>query len=79
LQLDAIEDKAERLELLCELNVVSQVSNVCHTAIVQNAWQRGQPLAIHGWVYSLKDGLLKDLNCTVDSVEQVADAYRIDA
>jgi carbonic anhydrase len=58
LQLDAIEDKAQRLELLCELNVVSQVSNVCHTTIVQNAWRRGQPLAIHGWVYSLADGLL---------------------
>ena len=79
LQLDAIEDKTQRLELLCELNVISQVSNVCHTTIVQNAWQRGQPLAVHGWVYSLKDGLLKDLNCTVDSLEQVADAHRIDA
>ena len=79
LQLDAIEDKTERLELLCELNVVSQVSNVCHTTIVQNAWRRGQPLAIHGWVYSLADGLLKDLDCTVDRAEQIADAYRIDA
>jgi carbonic anhydrase len=79
LQLDAIEDKAQRLELLCELNVVSQVSNVCHTTIVQNAWRRGQPLAIHGWVYSLADGLLKDLDCTVDKAEQIADAYRIDA
>ncbi len=78
LQLDAIEDKAPRLELLCELNVVSQVSNVCHTTIVQNAWRRGQPLAIHGWVYSLADGLLKDLDCTVDRAEQIADAYRID-
>ena len=78
LQLDAIEDKAQRLELLCELNVVSQVSNVCHTTIVQNAWRRGQPLAIHGWVYSLADGLLKDLDCTVDKAEQIADAYRID-
>ena len=79
LQLDAIEDKTQRLELLCELNVVSQVSNVCHTTIVQNAWRRGQPLAIHGWVYSLADGLLKDLDCTVDKAEQIADAYRIDA
>ena len=78
LQLDAIEDKTQRLELLCELNVVSQVSNVCHTTIVQNAWRRGQPLAIHGWVYSLADGLLKDLDCTVDKAEQIADAYRID-
>ena len=79
LQLDAIEDKTQRLELLCELNVVSQVSNVCHTTIVQNAWRRGQPLAIHGWIYSLADGLLKDLDCTVDKAEQIADAYRIDA
>jgi len=55
------------------------VSNVCHTTIVQNAWRRGQPLAIHGWVYSLADGLLKDLDCTVDKAEQIADAYRIDA
>jgi carbonic anhydrase len=78
-QLDAIEDEAQRLELLCELNVAAQVSNVCHTTIVQKAWQRGQPLAIHGWVYSLADGLLKDLDCTVDRVEQIADAFRIDA
>lgn len=77
-QLNAIEDEAQRLELLCELNVASQVSNVCHTTIVQKAWQRGQPLAIHGWVYSLADGLLKDLDCTVDRVEQIADAYHID-
>ena len=78
-QLDAIDDEALRLELLCELNVASQVSNVCHTTIVQKAWQRGQSLAIHGWVYSLADGLLKDLDCTVDRLQQIADAYRIDA
>lgn len=79
LELDQIEDKTQRLDLLCELNVASQVSNVCHTTIVQNAWQRGQSLAIHGWVYSLADGLLKDLDCTVDKVEQIANAYRLDA
>ena len=78
-QLDAIDDKAQRLELLCELNVASQVANVCHTTIVQKAWQRGQSLAIHGWVYSLADGLLKDLDCTVDGLQQIANAYRIDA
>jgi len=75
--LEAIPDKEHRLETLCELNVMAQVANVCHTTIVQNAWQRGQPLSVHGWVYSLRDGLLKDLNCTVDSAEQIADAYRI--
>lgn len=75
--LEAIPDKEQRLEALCELNVATQVSNVCHTTIVQNALQRNQPLAIHGWVYSLKDGLLKDLDCTVDRVDQIADAYRV--
>jgi carbonic anhydrase len=76
--LEAIADKEQRLESLCELNVMSQVSNVCHTTIVQNAWQRSQPLAIHGWVYSLKDGLLKNLDCTVDRADQIADAYRVE-
>jgi carbonic anhydrase len=75
--LEAIPDKEQRLESLCELNVATQVSNVCHTTIVQNAWQRSQPLAVHGWVYSLKDGLLKDLDCTVHRVDQIADAYRV--
>ena len=76
-RIEAIEDREARLNLLCELNVMTQVSHVCHTTIVQNAWQRGQKLAIHGWVYSLEDGLLKDLDCTVDRAEQIAEAYRI--
>jgi carbonic anhydrase len=76
-KIEAIEDKEARLELLCELNVKTQVAHVCHTTIAQNAWQRGQPLAVHGWVYSLKDGLLKDLDCTVDRADQIADAYRV--
>jgi len=76
-KIEAIEHKEARLELLCELNVKTQVAHVCHTTIAQNAWQRGQPLAVHGWVYSLKDGLLKDLDCTVDGADQIADAYRV--
>ncbi len=76
-KIEAIEDREARLELLCELNVKTQVAHVCHTTIAQNAWQRGQPLAVHGWVYSLKDGLLKDLDCTVDRADQIADAYRV--
>jgi len=76
-RIEAIPDKEARLNLLCELNVMTQVANVCHTTIVQNAWQRGQSLAVHGWVYSLKDGLLKDLDCTVDRADQIADAYRV--
>lgn len=76
-KIEAIEDKEARLELLCELNVKTQAAHVCHTTIVQNAWQRGQPLAVHGWVYSLKDGLVKDLDCTVTRADQIADAYRV--
>lgn len=76
-RLESVEDKDERLDLLCELNVMTQVGHVCHTTIAQNAWSRGQKLAVHGWVYSLKDGLLKDLDCTVDRVEQIPEAYRV--
>ncbi len=57
--------------------MVSQVSNVCHTTIVQNAWRRGQPLAVHGWIYSLKDGLITDLECTVSGPEQISEVYRM--
>lgn len=76
-RIEAIADKDERLQLLCELNVKVQVANVCHTTIVQNAWQRGQSLSVHGWVYSLKDGLLKDLECTAESAAQIAEAFRL--
>lgn len=53
------------------------MANVCHTTITQNAWQRGQPLTVHGWVYSLEDGLLKDLDCSVDGIEQIPEVYRV--
>jgi carbonic anhydrase len=76
-KIEALATEGERLNLLCELNVKTQVAHVCHTTIVQNAWQRGQQLAVHGWVYSLQDGLLKDLDCTVDRADQIADAYRV--
>jgi len=76
-RLEALDDEEARLDLLCELNVMTQVAHVCHTTIAQNAWARGQKLAVHGWVYSLKDGLLKDLECTVDRAEQIPEAYRV--
>ena len=66
-QLDAIEDCEERKDRLCELNVIEQVSNVCNTTIVRKAWKRGQPLAIHGWIYRLEDGLLRDLDVSAQS------------
>ena len=76
-RIEAIDDEETRLDLLCELNVMTQVSHVCHTTIAQNAWARGQKLAVHGWVYSLQDGLLKDLDCSVDQVDQIPDVYRV--
>jgi len=76
-RIDALQDDESRLHLLCELNVMAQVANVCHTTILQNAWSRGQDLAVHGWVYSLRDGLLRDLHCTVDRVEQISEIYRV--
>ena len=60
---------------LCELNVIEQVANVCQTTIVQDAWERGQELAVHGWIYGLKDGLLRDLNITVSSLDEAQRAY----
>ena len=55
------------LDRLCELNVIEQVANVCCTTIAQDAWERGQELAVHGWIYGLQGGLLRDLEVTVDS------------
>ncbi|HSB95802.1 MAG TPA: carbonate dehydratase, partial [Spongiibacteraceae bacterium] len=59
-----IEKVEDRVNLLCELNVKAQVLNVCHTIVVQNAWERGQQLEVHGWIYGVGDGLLHDLNVT---------------
>jgi carbonic anhydrase len=67
-----IDDENQRLDRLCELNVMEQVLNVGRTTIVQNAWQRGQELVVHGWIYGLQDGLLRDLGVTVDNAKQVA-------
>jgi carbonic anhydrase len=64
-ELVAISDERARLDRLCELNVVRQVKNVGSDVFVQDAWARGQPLAVHGWVYALADGLVKDLGVTV--------------
>jgi carbonic anhydrase len=64
-QLDSVSDMRMRLNRLCELNVVRQVSNVASDVFVQEAWARGQLLAVHGWIYSIADGLIKDLDVTV--------------
>ena len=72
-RLDAV-DAPERGALLCELNVIEQVVHVCQTTVVTDAWQRGQDLTIHGCVYGLHDGLLRDLGLSVTRITDVAEA-----
>ncbi len=66
---------AGRADRLCELNVIEQALNVCQTTIVQDAWERGQSLTVHGWVYGLSDGMLRDLNFVATSVPEARDTY----
>ncbi|HEV2852680.1 MAG TPA: carbonate dehydratase [Thermoanaerobaculia bacterium] len=72
--LDGIADAEGRLRRLCELNVLEQAVHVCETTIVQDAWRRGQPLAVHGWIYGLEDGLLRDLKFCVDGPDELRPA-----
>ena len=76
-ELEAAGDAGTHFDRMCEFNVAHQVANVCHTTIVQDAWRRGQPLAVHGWIYSLQDGLLQDLGVTTTGPEQVRPLYRM--
>jgi carbonic anhydrase len=66
-----------RADRLVELNVIEQAVNVCQTNIVQEAWERGQELTVHGWVYALKDGLIRDLQMNADSQENLARIYEV--
>jgi carbonic anhydrase len=68
-ELDEITDNGDRLNRLCELNVQAQVRNVCRSTVVQDAWHRGQSLSVHGWIYALHDGLLRDLGVTTERPE----------
>ncbi|GAB2711826.1 carbonate dehydratase [Halomonas garicola] len=69
---------SEQVDRMCELNVKAQVNSLCRTKILQRAWQRGEEVAVHGWVYGLSDGRVKNLNCTVSGLDQVETLYRID-
>ena len=67
---------SEASDRLCELNVIEQVANVCHTSIARDAWERDQELVVHGWIYGLQDGLLRDLNVTVADFQETLPVYR---
>lgn len=69
--------ESDRFNRLCELNVIEQVNNICHTTIVQTAWSNGQELNIHGWIYSIENGLLKDLNSSIGSAGEIHPSYRV--
>ncbi|NOY63627.1 MAG: carbonic anhydrase, partial [Gammaproteobacteria bacterium] len=69
-------DDSRRADLLCELNVLQQVTNVCDTTIVQSAWQQGQKLSVNGWIYRVKDGLLHDLGHRITCDQQLTALYR---
>jgi carbonic anhydrase len=73
--LTACRNDTHQLQRLCELNVIEQVVNVCQTTMVQSAWQRGQILAVHGWIYGVADGLLRDVGMTITQSEDLAPQY----
>jgi carbonic anhydrase len=75
--LSTIRPVSTRLDRLCELNVIEQVSNVCHTSVVQAAWEKGQSLAVHGWIYRIQNGLINDMDITITSPDEIASAYRV--
>jgi carbonic anhydrase len=66
----------QRVNALCELNVLEQARNACQTTVVQDAWARGQEIVVHGWVYGLHNGLLEDLRITVAAPEQLSQAFQ---
>jgi len=74
-RLSGISDETERLNKLCELNVIEQVLNVSRTTIVQNAWARGQELTVNGWIYGIRDGLLRDLDICITNQTELSAAY----
>jgi carbonic anhydrase len=76
-ELNEIADLELRTNRLAELNVETSVANLCHTTIIQDAWRRGQSVTVHGWIYSLADGLLRDLGVVVESADQIPPEYRL--
>jgi carbonic anhydrase len=72
----AVPDATRRVDHLCELNVIEQVAHVCQTTIVDDAWERGQPVSVHGWIYGLKDGLVRDLLTTVTRRDEARARYK---
>jgi carbonic anhydrase len=77
-KIEQVKDETERFRLLCELNAKEQVANLSRTKTIQAAWGRGQDLEVHGWIYDIKDGLLKDLQVSISAKEQLEEIYQMD-
>ncbi|WP_050028509.1 carbonate dehydratase [Verrucomicrobium sp. BvORR034] len=69
--LATIIEESDRVDRLCELNVIEQAVNVCQTTVVEQAWERGQELSVHGWIYRLSDGLVRDLSMSVNNSDEI--------
>jgi len=76
-ELKAVADEQKRFNRLCELNVIEQVANVGHTTIVQNAWQLGRELSVHGWIYGIEDGILRDLDVCITGLEEISHIHKM--
>ncbi len=75
LLLNQVEDQALKFDRLCELNVLEQVVNACHSTVVQDAWDRGQAITVHSWIYNLRDGLLRSLGLEVSAIDELVSQY----
>ena len=75
-KLAEIDDTVERVNRLCEFNAMQQVVNVCQTSVLREAWARGQSVTVHGWCYSLENGLIKDLKVSAASREEATERFR---
>ena len=76
-EISALPTEKEKLDLLCEKNIIEQVANVCHTSIVQRAWREKKDLTVHGWVYSIENGLLKALDAEVSATSQISSTHTL--
>ncbi|SFG78084.1 carbonate dehydratase [Neptunomonas qingdaonensis] len=73
--LNAEADEDQRVDRLCELSVQKQVTNICHSKVVQRAWKHGHELTVHGWIYSIEDGIIKELNVDISGLEDIPEIY----
>ncbi len=78
-EIASLKTEQEKVDRLCELNVIHQVGNVAKTSILQNAWRSGKNVTIHGWIYGLHDGLLRDLDVDINGNDQIHEAFRINS